>query len=244
LDVDAVVVTVPPSVLPEIDTELSQAKLDALSYGGLERIVKVCLKFRRALWPSNLQSMVCVTDSLDETTKAHNTQAMVYAPEMWFIKVAPCRNGIVPCTCPDDADSAFRAVAFLVGDSADVFVHRLQLEQVSTGQSLTEVASSLIVRQMSQMFHVTVADLQNALEDAHYYDWADHPTIRGGYMYPKVGLTPEHLQALAAPMNNKIFFAGEATNTNACCTVQAAMETGIRAANEVYEQLLGKKCVP
>jgi monoamine oxidase len=55
-------------------------------------------------------------------------------------------------------------------------------------------------------------------------------------VYPKVGITPADLQALAEPMGN-IYFAGEATNTNACCTVQAAMETGLRAAKEVEDGL-------
>jgi monoamine oxidase len=55
-------------------------------------------------------------------------------------------------------------------------------------------------------------------------------------MYPKVGMTRDHLCDLAEPWGG-IFFAGEATNTNACCTVQAAMETGVRAANQVRNYL-------
>ena len=52
-------------------------------------------------------------------------------------------------------------------------------------------------------------------------------------MYPRTGLTVRpHLQALA-DRNRRILLAGEATNTNACCTIQAAMETGIRAADQV-----------
>merc|ERR1712137_338945 len=42
----------------------------------------------------------------------------------------------------------------------------------------------------------------------------------------------DHLRAMATP-EGRIHFCGEATNTNACGTIQAAMETGVRAAKEV-----------
>lgn len=55
-------------------------------------------------------------------------------------------------------------------------------------------------------------------------------------MFPKIGFSMAKLQALAEPCGN-VHFAGEATNTNACCTVQAAMETGHREAIKIIEQI-------
>jgi len=38
---------------------------------------------------------------------------------------------------------------------------------------------------------------------------------------------------MAEPVNDKLFFCGESTHKGAAMTVQAALETGIRAADEV-----------
>ena len=72
-------------------------------------------------------------------------------------------------------------------------------------------------------------------------DWKeDFPHVQGGYSFAKAGtILGRDIQALAEPMmNGRVLFAGEATNTGACCTVQAAMETGIRAAKEIIATLL------
>ena len=69
--------------------------------------------------------------------------------------------------------------------------------------------------------------------DYVYYHWSKHPFIRGGYSSPTVyahGLRDE----LARPVEERLFFAGEATSVTACATVHTAMETGLRAAREVF----------
>ncbi len=43
-------------------------------------------------------------------------------------------------------------------------------------------------------------------------------------------------EVIAQPINNKVFFAGEAThNGGHHATVHGAMETGLRAVNEILE---------
>ena len=42
-------------------------------------------------------------------------------------------------------------------------------------------------------------------------------------------------EELAKPLDDRIFFAGEATNVRVASTVQAAIETGVRAAEEVCQ---------
>lgn len=71
-------------------------------------------------------------------------------------------------------------------------------------------------------------------------DWTKDPNIRGAYSYP----TPHTagLRAmLAEPVANRLFFAGEATNTKTTSTVQAALESGQRVVAEIatrYASLL------
>jgi monoamine oxidase len=67
----------------------------------------------------------------------------------------------------------------------------------------------------------------------HFHDWDNDPFSRGAYSYVGVnGLEAQRL--LASPVENTLFFAGEATVTQgAIGTVHGAMATGKRAAREV-----------
>ena len=72
-----------------------------------------------------------------------------------------------------------------------------------------------------------------AFVSAAVADWSKDPHIRGGYSYPSLGAHPGDRAALAAPVGDTLFFAGEATHPAINPCVQAALETGERAAREV-----------
>ena len=64
--------------------------------------------------------------------------------------------------------------------------------------------------------------------------WVNDPLVRGAYSFPAVGSGPGDRQQLAAPLSDRVFFAGEATHTEGePSTVHGALETGWRAAEEV-----------
>ena len=56
--------------------------------------------------------------------------------------------------------------------------------------------------------------------------------IRGGYTSPAAHAY-ELRHVLASPVDDHLFFAGEATSSRSCSTVPTAIETGTRAADEV-----------
>jgi len=65
-------------------------------------------------------------------------------------------------------------------------------------------------------------------------DWSLEPFIKGGSAYLKAGGTNQDRVNLAAPINDKLFFAGEATDVNGeFGTISGALLSGERAANEV-----------
>ena len=64
------------------------------------------------------------------------------------------------------------------------------------------------------------------------HDWQADPFARGGYSYVKVGGTGAR-EELAAPLEETLFFAGEATDTEQSGTVGGALASGQRAAREV-----------
>ena len=63
--------------------------------------------------------------------------------------------------------------------------------------------------------------------------WSADPFARGSFSYPAVGATPEQRAALGQPVDDRLFFAGEATSTDAPGTVQGARDSGKRAARDV-----------
>jgi monoamine oxidase len=63
--------------------------------------------------------------------------------------------------------------------------------------------------------------------------WRADPFAVGSYSYLAVGSTPDDRRALAAPVDDRLFFAGEATSVAHPATVHGAVTSGERAAAEV-----------
>jgi monoamine oxidase len=71
-------------------------------------------------------------------------------------------------------------------------------------------------------------------------DWGNAPFIKGGRSFLKPGGTQQHREVLAAPLDQKVFFAGEASDfTGDAGTVNGALLSGERAAREVIYSLNG-----
>ena len=66
------------------------------------------------------------------------------------------------------------------------------------------------------------------------HDWQRDPFSRGAYSYAGVGGHGAH-RALARPLEETLFFAGEATSSDQTGTVAGAIESGKRAALEVLK---------
>jgi monoamine oxidase len=69
------------------------------------------------------------------------------------------------------------------------------------------------------------------------HDWQQDPFSRGAYSYASVGGF-DAAKALAAPVADTLYFAGEATNCNGYNgTVHGAMASGDRAARELLQSM-------
>jgi monoamine oxidase len=79
--------------------------------------------------------------------------------------------------------------------------------------------------------------LEAATIDAQSHDWTLDPYSRGAYSYPLVG-GADAAPALAAPLGDTLFFAGEFTcPAPANGTVEGAIDSGRRAAGEALRSL-------
>jgi monoamine oxidase len=65
--------------------------------------------------------------------------------------------------------------------------------------------------------------------------WSSDPYSYGSYSYISVGAKTEYYDTLARPIDNRVFFAGEATHRTYPGTVHGAYLSGIREANRVVK---------
>jgi monoamine oxidase len=86
---------------------------------------------------------------------------------------------------------------------------------------------------LAKMTGIHKSKLEGMLQASHVADWQSDPFARGAYSYIAVG-GMKAPKRLAAPVENTLFFAGEATATEGLGgTVDAAILTGRRAAEEI-----------
>jgi monoamine oxidase len=76
------------------------------------------------------------------------------------------------------------------------------------------------------------ADIWAQLRGAYFHDWQADPYARGAYSYVRTGHPNARIE-LAKPVNDVIFFAGEATCDADAGTVGGALTSGYRAAELV-----------
>ena len=108
-------------------------------------------------------------------------------------------------------------------------------------ERLSSQSESFVTDHAIQALHrltgMPAQELEALLEQVYCHDWQADPFSRGAYSYGKVGGDGAEL-ALATPVENILFFAGEATDaTGNNGTVNAAMASGNRAAREIIESL-------
>ncbi len=63
--------------------------------------------------------------------------------------------------------------------------------------------------------------------------WASDPLAGGSYSFLRLGSSPEDHDRLAAPLGDKLFFAGEATHRDHSATVHGAYLSGVREARHL-----------
>jgi monoamine oxidase len=117
-------------------------------------------------------------------------------------------------------------VAWAGGPAADALA-RLTIDE-RVDRALDSLARLLGVAR-------AVVDRQIVASDTH--DWAADPFARGAYSYVRVGGIDAQA-VLASPIEDTLFFAGEATElAGHQATVHGALFAGQRAADEVLNSL-------
>ena len=105
-----------------------------------------------------------------------------------------------------------------------------QAQRLATGSSPADLARKAIAS-LERLFGRDV-ELFSELRACYYHDWQQDPYARGAYSYVTVGAQPARA-ALAQPVEDTLFFAGEATDEEEGGTVAGALQSGQRAAREI-----------
>jgi monoamine oxidase len=95
---------------------------------------------------------------------------------------------------------------------------------------------ALAAQSINEIVALLGNDFRRKLKPLSESRWAHDPFARGSYSHALPGHAGDRA-LLAAPVDNRLFFAGEATSPNFFSTAHGARDSGERAAGEV----LGKK---
>jgi monoamine oxidase len=114
---------------------------------------------------------------------------------------------------------------------------------VLTGWSAGTAGEALLGFERPDIIAAAVGSLSRILNrkiprviEAYFHDWQADPFYRGAYSYVPVHGLPAR-KALCRPVENTLFFAGEATDPNGNGgTVHGAIASGRRAANQVLKR--------
>ena len=106
------------------------------------------------------------------------------------------------------------------------------LADAKRGQSHPELEAQALDA-LSQILGLSNAMVQSHFVRSYFHDWQGDPFSRGAYSYVAVGGVSAQKE-LAQPLRGRLFFAGEATQSDGHhATVHGAFDSGRRAAQEV-----------
>lgn len=108
---------------------------------------------------------------------------------------------------------------------------------VTLSQLSNDALLQISLQSLSAIFHQSIQSLQQELIHYKVICWHNKPYIQGGYSYNSI-YSVEAKNVLATPVNNTIFFAGEAYYTGESQgTVEAALQSGSDTAKKIRSLL-------
>ena len=95
-------------------------------------------------------------------------------------------------------------------------------------------AEEVALTELARAFALKRSRLDALVESIHTSDWSKDPHVRGAYSYAGVG-GARAARILARSFDDRIYLAGEATESGSSGTVEGALVSGKRAAKKVLE---------
>lgn len=190
--------------------ELPREKQDAIRSVAMGHAVRITLVFRERFWEQRPVSESISSEDWSQFGFIHCPDSPL--PTWW---------NLLHLRAP-----------VLVGWSGGPNAERLS--QLGNDHLLEAALTSL-----AQLFDLSEDELRAMLISFHTHNWTNDPFTRGAYAYlPVNGVDAQ--QALARPVDDLLYFAGEATSIGHIGTVHGAVESGERAAKEILRVKSGE----
>ena len=213
-----VIVTLPISLLKDetaairFTPELPTDKRTAIENLPMGNVVKINLLFRERFW---------------ETVKLWDEEARPV--DFHDASFFHCPGAPLPTWWTQLPIRAPMLVGWTGGPNAERIIGTAGGSRQAAGKDhlLEQALDSL-----ATIFNLSRSEIEAQLEASYVHNWRDDPFTRGAYAYvPVNGLDDQRI--LAKPVENKMFFAGEATSIGHIGTVHGAIQSGERAAREI-----------
>ncbi len=184
--------------------DLPPQKQAALSKLAMGKAIRVTLRFQQRFWDD-----LCPPHSTESKSLAN--MSFLLSHQDWF----PTWWTTMPEQLPIITGWApFRCAERLSGHSTDFVIEKS-------------------LHSLSCLLKLSKSELESLLVHAYWHDWQSDPFSRGAYSYVRVG-GDKAQQALADPVDNTLFFAGEATDISGHNgTVHGAIASGYRSAKQI-----------
>jgi monoamine oxidase len=115
-------------------------------------------------------------------------------------------------------------------ESAILLTAFVMAEKAETLSAAGDQAPTRLLQDLDRYFGNSAAS--RAFDQAFIMDWTKEPYIGGAYSYPAIGSMGAYA-SMAKPIADKVFLAGEATNTQGnFATVHGAIDSGLRAVRQ------------
>lgn len=208
---DAVLVTLPVSVLQTGDVAfappLPNDKLAAIAAIGTGVTNRVVLRFKSQFWPSDHAFV----------------GFMAERPGRWpeFVNITP--TSATPAST--DPTGKTRPGATLVALCGGRYA--VAMESKTDAEVVADIMDVL-----TTMF----GDAAQAPTEVTISRWLSDEFARGAYSFLPVGVAGAHRQVLAAPVGDRLRFAGEATHSAYPATVHGAWMSGVREAKALLQR--------
>lgn len=190
--------------------ELPEDKRSAIRLLEMGQVIRIVLRFRSRFWEELDIPGTGGREDLEQLGFIHCPEAPI--PTWWTL---------LPVRAP-----------MLVGWTGGSDAEKLITSRPQSGAIDPTKVLNAAIGSLQQIFGVPEAKLRELLVASYTHDWHSDPFARGAYAYLPVGGL-EAQNELARPVDDTLFFAGEATSVGHIGTVHGAIETGRRVAKEI-----------